>query len=140
MKKLIFLFAIIFCMVAVKAQTIVDWPESVVFYHESGDAQSITKDHVAALDINNSKVVLFTTAGRFAMSTEEFGFSTDSLFFIYLDNIIHKHYYTVYKEDADSNVDSIEYHYISPTDTTLQYINVMAFPSDTVTTSTKVPQ
>jgi len=89
MKKLIFLFAMLGCLVTVQAQTIVDKPNSVVFYHESGDAQSIMKDHVAALDINNSKVVLLTTAGRFAMSTEEFGFSTDSLFFIYLDNIIH---------------------------------------------------
>jgi hypothetical protein len=140
MKKLIFLFALLACIVTVQAQTIVDWPESIVFYHENGDAQSIMKKHVAALDINNSKVVLLTTVGKFSMSTEEFGFDTDSLFCIYLDALIGGHYYTIYKENSDGNVDSIEYHYISPTDTTLHYINAMAYPSDTVTNSTIVPQ
>ena len=127
MKRLIFLFTMLACMVVTQAQSIVDKPESVVFYHENGDAQSIIKKHVGALDINNSKVVLLTTVGRFAMSTEEFGFDTDSLFFIYLDATIGHNYYETYNW-TDGNMDTISYSYNS----TVQYYEVMGYINDSL--------
>ena len=128
MKKLILLIVMLGCLVAAEAQTIVDWPESVVFYHENGDSQSITKEHVAALDIANSKVVLLTTVGRFAMSTEEFGFDTDSMFFLYLNAIIHHDYYETYNYTS-GNMDTITYAHNGE----VQYYEVLGWTNDSLT-------
>ena len=142
MKKIIFLFTFLAYLVAIQAQTgtIVDMPNTFTLKSPDGDTVSIIKQHVVAIErANNEEVRLLTTVKRYTLDRTDYGYSTSDSLRNFLDIITGKHYYESY-HSTGGNDDTINYSYISATDTTILRLDAFAYPSDSVTTKTVVPQ
>ena len=145
MKKLLFLLIMLAFLLPAKAQssTIVDNGPYLTINYSDGDTVCVGKELVVHIKAHGSEVFLMTSqkwspgslTKIVSLSPTDFGYASTTALRSYLATICFKAYDVTYRY-TDDNMDTVSYSYGG----TVQYYEVMSYPSDTVINYTIVPQ